>query len=227
MIMKTYFSGVSTLGVHSLATEDYGFFPLSVDQKTMERMKEVLDIPATQLNISNSSLIGSLCVGNSNGLLVPDITTEKEVELIKMFLKENSLDVNLERLKAKNTAFGNLILTNNKGCIISEELSRFRKTIEDVLDVESGVGNYAELPTVGSNGVATDKGCLVHPLTDELELEWIQNILRVDYVERGTANRGVTSVGACILANSKGAVVGGDTSGPEILKIEEALDLID
>lgn len=82
MIMKTYFSGVSTLGVHSLATEDYGFFPLSVDQKTMERMKNVLDIPATQLNISNSSLIGSLCVGNSNGLLVPNITTEKYIYLL-------------------------------------------------------------------------------------------------------------------------------------------------
>lgn len=227
MIIKAYFSGVSTIGVHSLATEDYGLFPLSVDNATLDKMKNVLDIPATKLNISNSSLIGSLCVGNSNGLLVPNIVTSKEVALIKDFLKENSLDVNLEKLKAKNTAFGNLILTNNKGCIISEELRNFRKTIEDVLGVDSGVGNYANLPTVGSNGIATDKGCLVHPLADELELEWIQDILKVDYVGRGTANRGVTSVGACIIANSKGAVIGGDTSGPELLKIEEALDLIE
>ncbi|ABR54976.1 putative translation initiation factor eIF-6 [Methanococcus vannielii SB] len=227
MIIKTYFSGVSTIGVLSLATEDYGLFPLSVEKNTLEKMKEVLNIPVTQLNISNSSLIGSLCVGNSNGLLVPNIVTSKEIALIKDFLKENSLDVNLEKLKAKNTAFGNLILTNNKGCIISEELQNFRKVIEDVLGVESGVGNYASLPTVGSNGVATDKGCLVHPLTDELELEWITDVLKVDYVGRGTANRGVTSVGSCILANTKGAVIGGDTSGPELLKIEEALDLID
>ena len=56
-----------------------------------------------------------------------------------------------------------------------------------------------------------------------LELEWIQDILKVDYVGRGTANRGVTSVGACIIANSKGAVIGGDTSGPELLKIEDVI----
>ena len=65
----------------------------------------------------------------------------------------------------------------------------------------------------------------MHPLADDEELEWIKDVLKIDCIGRGTANKGVTSVGACIIANSKGAIVGGDTTGPELLRIEDALDL--
>ncbi|MDK2790662.1 MAG: translation initiation factor 6 [Methanothermococcus sp.] len=227
MIIKMYFSGISTIGVLSLVTEKFGLFPHIVEKGPLSKIEEVLDIPGKQLNVANSSLIGSLCVANSYGLLLPDIVLDKEVELIKDFLKENDLDIQIKKLKVKNTALGNLITTNDKGCIISEELKHFKKDIEDVLNVSGEVGNIAGLPTVGSNAVATNKGCLVHPLTKDEELEWIKDVLKIDCIGRGTGNKGVTSVGACVLANSKGAIVGGDTTGPEVLKIEEALDLID
>ena len=227
MIIKEYFSGISTIGVLPLATEKFGLFPHFIEEKSLDRCSNVLDIPVKNLNIGNSSLIGSLCVANSNGLILPPFTLDKERELIIEFLKENDIEIIVKKLSAKNTAFGNLILANDKGCIISRELKKFRNTIEDILDVESVVSDIAGLSTVGSNGVATNKGCLVHPNTTDDEIELIKDVLKIDCIERGTANKGITSVGACIIANSKGAVIGGDTTGPEMLKIEEGLDLID
>ncbi|AEF96827.1 translation initiation factor IF-6 [Methanotorris igneus] len=226
MIIRKYFSGISTLGVLALATEKFALLPYIVEENTVEEIKKVLDVPVTQLNVGGCSLIGSLCVANSYGLLLPNIVKDDEVELIKNFLEENDIDIQIKILNSKNTALGNLILTNDKGCIISEELKGFKKDIEDILNVDVDIGNIAELPTVGSNAVATNKGCLVHPLADDEELEWIKDVLKIDCIGRGTANKGVTSVGACIIANTKGAIVGGDTTGPELLRIEEALDLI-
>ena len=227
MIIKEYFSGISTIGVLSLATEKFGLFPHFIEEKSLIRCKEVLDVPVKKLNIGNSSLIGSLCVANSYGMILPELAIDKEQKQITEFLKENDIEIIVKKLKAKNTAFGNLILTNDKGCIISRELKKFRKSIEDILDVEVAVGDIAELTTVGSNAVATNKGALVHPNTTDEEIELIKDVLKIDCIERGTANKGITSVGACIIANSKGAVIGGDTTGPEMLKIEEGLDLID
>lgn len=227
MIIKEYFSGISTIGVLSLATEKFGLFPHFIEEKSLIRCKNVLDVPVKKLNIGNSSLIGSLCVANSNGLIVPPFILDKEKELLTEFLKENDIEITVKKLNAKNTAFGNLIMANDNGCIISRELKKFRKSIEDILDVEVAVGDIAELTTVGSNAVATNKGALVHPNTTDEEIELIKEVLKINCIERGTANKGITSVGACIIANSKGAVVGGDTTGPEMLKIEEGLDLID
>ena len=150
----------------------------------------------------------------------------KELTKIKNFLNENDLDMNIEIIKSKNTALGNLILTNDKGALISTELKEFKKDIEDVLNVEVEVGTIAELPTVGSNAEVTNKGCLAHPLVDDDELEFLKGLFKVEYIGKGTANKGTTSVGDCIIANSKGAIVGGDTTGPELLMIEDALGLI-
>jgi translation initiation factor 6 len=227
MIIKEYFSGISTIGVLSLATEKFGLFPYFIEEKSLNRCNEVLDVPVKKLNIGNSSLIGSLCVANSYGILLPSLTTNEEHEQLKDFLKENDIEIVVKKLKAKNTAFGNLVLTNDKGCVISRELKMFKNSIEDVLNVEVAVGEIAELTTVGSNAVATNKGALVHPNTTDEEIELIKDVLKIDCIERGTANKGITSVGACIIANSKGAIIGGDTTGPEMLKIEEGLDLID
>mgnify|MGYP000325019190 CR=1 FL=1 len=227
MIIKEYISGISTIGILSLATEKFGLVPYFAEEHTINKFKKVLDVPIKALNIGNSSLIGALCCANSYGIILPPFTVNREKTILLDFLKENDIDLTVQKIDAKNTAFGNLILINDKGCIISEELAEFRKTFEDIFDVEVVAKNIAELPTVGSNGVATNKGALVHPDTTDEEMELIKEVLKLKCIERGTASRGAPSVGASIVANSNGAVIGGNTTGPEMLKIEEGLDLID
>ena len=59
--------------------------------------------------------------------------------------------------------------------------------------------------------------------TDE-EIALIKDVLGVECI-RTTVNHGVRSVGAGIIANSKGAVVGDQTTPIEMGKIEDALVL--
>lgn len=226
-VIKEYFSGIPTLGVLSLATELFGLFPHFIEERALERYSRILEVPVKALNIGNSSLIGSLSVANSYGIVLPPLTSKDEIETLKGFLRENDIDIAIEKVEAKNTAFGNLIATNDRGCIISNELRGYRREIEDILNVEVVPRDVAGLSTVGSNLVVTNKGGLFHPNTSEEEIKELKDIFKIDILERGTANKGNPSVGACIVANSKGAIVGGDTTGPEMLKIEEALDLIE
>jgi len=213
--------------VLSLATDLFALFPHFVEEGTLERYSRILEVPVKVLNIGNSSLIGSLSVANSYGIVLPPLTLKEEMETLKGFLRDYDIDIVVEKVDAKNTAFGNLIATNDKGCIISNELREYRRKIEDILNVEVVSRDVAGLSTVGSNLVITNRGGLVHPNASEEEIENLKEIFKVDILLRGTANKGNPSVGACIVANSKGAIVGGDTTGPEMLRIEEALDLIE
>jgi len=43
----------------------------------------------------------------------------------------------------------------------------------------------------------------------------------------GTVNNGTQLVGACAVANSKGVMVGLNTTGPELARIEEALGFLE
>ncbi len=81
------------------------------------------------------------------------------------------------------------------------------------------------LTIVGSTGVATNNGALLHPLAGEDEIKHIKSILKAD-VDIGTVNRGTGFVRTGILANTKDVLLGDMTTGPEIMRIEDALGLL-
>jgi translation initiation factor 6 len=72
--------------------------------------------------------------------------------------------------------------------------------------------------------VATNLGVLAHPHATEAELKAVQAALQVPAMIT-TANYGTAQVGACLVANSKGAVLGSRTTPIEIGRIEEGLRL--
>ncbi|ADG13080.1 translation initiation factor IF-6 [Methanocaldococcus infernus] len=226
MIIRKYFSGIPNIGVLALTTEELTLLPLFLSEKDVSEVKEALKTEVFKTNIANSSLIGSLAAANSRVILLPGIVEDEEVEGIKNFIRELGLDVSVEIINVKNTALGNLILVNDYGCLISKELEDFKKEIEDIFNLPTEVGTIADLPTVGSNAVVTNKGLFTHPLVEEDELKALKELFKVEYCGKGTVNKGSTSVGSGIIANTKGIIVGGDTTGPEILQIEDALGLI-
>jgi len=119
------------------------------------------------------------------------------------------------------TAYGNLIVVNDHGAIASEMLENQREAIReirDTLDVEVAHGHVAGLPYVGSLAVATNIGVLTHPLLTEDEKKLIQDVLKVP-VDVGTVNGGIPSIASGLLANDHGAIMGGLTTGPEIVMI--------
>ena len=89
-----------------------------------------------------------------------------------------------------------------------------------------------QLNAAGNNILVNDHGAIVSPEYSEATARAIGEALGVEAVRssigeciRTTVNHGVRSVGAGIIANSKGAVVGDQTTPIEMGKIEDALVL--
>jgi translation initiation factor 6 len=130
------------------------------------------------------------------------------------------------RLSSRETAFGNLVLANDHGGVHDPELSHsVVKTLADVLGVELVPSLIADLPYVGALAVANNKGIVVHPLVKEDEQAVIEDALKVP-ASAGTTNGGVPIVNSGMLANDRAALVGSSSTGPELVIIGQALDLV-
>jgi translation initiation factor 6 len=177
-----------------------------------------------RVTIANTDFVGMLSAFNSNGILLSKIVNENEMKIFDVIEKE--LGVQVKILPSRFSALGNLILCNDKGAVISKLFGKKeREIIKDCLDVEIASGRIAGLSTVGSCGVATNKGCLLHRDTKEEEIKLIEDVLKVK-IDIGTANFGSPFVGSCTIANSNGAIAGSSTTAPEIERISETLNLL-
>ncbi|MFA4663273.1 translation initiation factor IF-6 [Pyrococcus kukulkanii] len=225
-IERLDFENSPYLGVFGVATDRVVLIREGLQEKKLDVIREVLKVPVIEASIMKSRIIGILAAGNSNAIIVPWYIWDTELEEIKGKFKEYGIDTEIVPFETKYTALGNLVLTNDKAALVSTKFSREEaKKIGDILGVEVERGVIAGLHAVGSAGVVTNKGGLVHPEASDEELKWLSELFKVD-VYVGTANMGVPYVGSCMLANSNGVVVGHLTTGPEIVKIEEALGLI-
>ena len=97
-------------------------------------------------------------------------------------------------------------------------------SISDALGVECVSSSIAGCNTPGSVCKATNKGCICHLDASDDEVALISDVLGVE-VQRTSINHGSRVVGAGVVANSKGAVVGDDTTPIEMGKIEDGLGL--
>ncbi|MCP8321456.1 MAG: translation initiation factor IF-6 [archaeon] len=182
------------------------------------KLSSFLGVEPVRASISGLRLLGPLVAMNNKGIMVSRLTEDEEIEEIK---KETGLPV--ERLPTKYTSIGNLIVTNDIGAIVSEILpDQVLKIIADVLDVQVEKMSIASYYQVGSMAVATNLGVVVHPHASETEVRRIHDILKVD-AEPSTINNGVPYVASGIIANSKNAIVGSLTNGPELLILSRIL----
>jgi len=214
--------GSASLGVYSLATEEMAIVPPQMSKAKAKRLEECLQVKVIRTMIGESVLVGALTTANSSGLVLPHYVTEDEVDTIKSEFP----DINIAVMKTKRTAYGNMILANDRGAIVDPRLrEQDLAGISDALNVEVVLGEIAGLPYVGSLGTATNKGVLVHPLLKEEEQQRLKEVLKVP-VDVGTVNCGVPYVGMGLIANSRGAVAGFVTTGPELFIIGQALDVV-
>ncbi|HDZ36417.1 MAG TPA: translation initiation factor IF-6 [Thermococcus sp.] len=226
-IERLDFENSPYLGVYGTATDRLVLIREGLGEKKLEVLREVLKVPLIETSIMKSRIVGIFAAGNSNAIVVPWYIWDAELERINNQLREYGVDTEIVPFQSTLTAFGNLILANDNAALVSAKFSREEaKRLEDVLGVEVERGMIGDFHAVGSVGVVTNRGGLVHPEATDEELEWLRDLFKVDiYV--GTANMGVPFVGSCMLANSHGVVVGHLTTGPEIVKIEEALGFLD
>ncbi len=226
-IERLDFENSPYLGVYGLATDRVVLVREGLNESRLEVLREVLKVPIIETSVMKSRIVGIFAAGNSNAILVPWYVWDSELEHIKHQFEEFGIDMVVEPFRSTLTALGNLILANDKAALASAKFTREdAKRLEDALGVEVERGMIGDYHAVGSAGIVTNRGGLVHPEATDEELEWLRDLFKVN-VYVGTANMGVPFVGSCMLANSHGVVVGHATTGPEIVKIEEALGFLD
>jgi len=182
-----------------------------------QNFSDALRVPHKKITIAGAELIGLFSAMNSNGIVIPFIARENEV----MEIKKLGLDVLV--LRERFTAIGNLIVTNDKGAIVSELISRKNvKAIEEVLKVEAVQASLVNSKLVGSVCFATNRGAILHRGASEEDFELVRDVLRVE-VEKGSVNLGSPFVSSGLIANSFGALIGSKTSGYELDVILRAL----
>jgi len=213
--------GSASIGVYSLATENIVVIPRMVPREKAQEYADWLNAKLVYTSIGGSVLAGALACANSNGMLLPNYVRQEEIDEIKA-----AFDGNLAIMETKKTAYGNMVLANDKGAAVDP---RFKapeiKKISNALGVEAVAVEIAGLPYVGSLAVATNKGVLAHPLLKDEEKKLLEGIFKVP-VDVGTVNCGVPYVGTGLIANSHAAVAGSMTTGPEMFIIGNALDVV-
>ncbi len=217
VLRLTAYNRNSNIGVFAVANDDFAVLPVTCPGSFLSSVKGTLGVDVVKTNICGTSLVGVMAAMNNNGVLLSTHTEDREVQA----LKSAGLEVGI--IGDKHTALGNLVLLNDRAAIVSELLSKGAvKAMADILDCEVVPRNLGGFKTVGSLGVATNKGALVHPLVEEEELAWLEDVLKVE-VDLGTVNRGIGFIKTGLIVNNDGALVGDETTGPEIVRIEDSL----
>lgn len=208
-VEKYKYLGNANIGFYGIATDTQAILPPEFDHR--------FDVDTAETYIARTRLVGLFTAGNSECILVPEITTENERK------KLDEAGINYEVIDANDTALGNLILANDNGAVISPALEDQKDLIEDALGVEATVAKVAGTPNPGACGFANNQGVLLHRDTSEEEAEVVAEALGVEEVDIGTVNLGSPYIGSGIIGNDELLLVGGDTSGPEIGRIDRTL----
>lgn len=214
--------GGSLVGVYLAANNSYVLYPHRLLNPILKKFKTVFEEPLYPLTINNSNLLGIYTASNKHGIIVPYIIKEEEIDKLKSYFN-GSVEIGV--LKSKDNAFGNLILCNDKGAIISSFLKNYKKIIEDILNVEVVVYEFAGSYLPGSISLANNNGCVVHPLAEDDEIEIITSILKVDDTDVSTINRGIPYLSAGAIVNDKSGIFGLDSTGPELMRLTSVLHL--
>ncbi len=221
-MLRASFAGSSYVGVFARATDDVLLVRPDADESVASDMAEELGVPSLTTTVGGSGTVGALATGNENGVLVSSRATSAEKEAIA-----DAADAPVAELPGRINAAGNVVLANDYGAYVHPELSDEAVTaVEEALSVPVERGSLADVQTVGTAAVATDEGVLCHPKSREPELEALEDHLDVR-ADIGTVNYGAPLVGSGLVAGADGYVVGEDTTGPELGRIEDALGYID
>jgi translation initiation factor 6 len=212
--------GTPNIGVYVFANDNFSLIPVDAPGKLESKIIENLKVEVYRLTIAGTRLLGVLLAGNNNGILLPRIITDSEIEALKKMLPGVNFVI-LEDIR--ETGIGNLVLANDYGCIASRIFSRgILKVIEENLNVECHQMSIGDIPFVGSLAVATNRGVTVPPLASDEEISTIERILKV---KAGvlTINRGKMFLKTGLIANTKVALVGEETTGHELMQLQRVL----
>lgn len=163
-------------------------------------------------------------VGNRNGLLVPNTTTDQELQHLRNALPDR---IAIQRVEERLSALGNVVACNDYVALVHPDLDReTEEIIADVLGVEVFRHTIASNVLVGTYCTLSNQGGLVHPRTSIEDQDELSTLLQIPLVA-GTVNRGLDMIGAGLVVNDWCAFTGLDTTSTELSVIESIFKIQD
>ncbi len=217
---RTLFGGSPYLGVYVRAGDRAAIGPPNLPSVFERDLERILKVPVVRSSVFDCEVVGALVAANSKGIVVGD-----EIDAEERRGLETIAPVTVVR--HRQNAMGNNILANDTGALVHPEFSPDAvRAVSEALGVPAERGTIAGLGTVGMAAVATNRGVVLHPKATERESALVGQVLGVP-VHRSSANFGVPIVGACLLANSHGVLVGRPTTPVENVHLQEGLGILD
>ncbi|KAJ2160273.1 Eukaryotic translation initiation factor 6 [Coemansia sp. RSA 552] len=226
MAVRAQFENNNEIGVFSKLTNSYCLVAIGGSENFYSVFEsELTDVlPVIHTSIAGTRIIGRLTAGNRRGLLVPNSTTDQELQHIRNSLPDS---VAIQRIEERLSALGNVIACNDYVALVHPDLDReTEEIIADVLGVEVFRQTIADNVLVGSYCAISNQGGLVHPRTSLQDQDELSSLLQVPLVA-GTVNRGSDVVGAGLVVNDWAAFAGMDTTSTELSVVESIFKLQD
>lgn len=214
-----HLNGNPNIGLYGFCTDTYALVGKEVPPKLAEKIGKALKVPVHRITIAGTSFIGVFIAGNKNGIVIPSIIFDYELEALK------KLKIPFQVIDTKLTCLGNNILCNDQGALVNPEFSQQEmQFIQKVLKVPTQKATIIELDNLGSLAALNKHGVLVHMDADEKDLKLLKKVFGVEAFP-GTVNLGNPYIKAGLLCNDHGYVIGEQSGGPEMVYVEQCLGL--
>ncbi len=221
-------NGNPYIGVFCRILGDVLICPPESPDDLLEVLEGSLGVRTVKAFIGNTNLHGALITGNSKGAVIPYFFDPQDVaRVMEKSGQPPEEEYNIFTSHDPLTAWGNNLLLSDRVAMYNPDLEkRSVKRISSELDIEMVPGTIAGVRTVGSIAVLNSKGIIVHPKASQDDLDRIREIFSLK-PEISTVNFGSPYLGSSMVVNDSGAVIGNRSSGVEINRIEDGLDLIE
>ncbi|MFH1520429.1 MAG: translation initiation factor IF-6 [Candidatus Micrarchaeota archaeon] len=218
--MKISYYGNPWIGMFIKTNNEVTMLPVDSMKKVDDAVDTILKTKTVKISMGDSNLLGIYIVMNSNGIILPNIVKQEEVDILK------KIGLNVHISSGKFNAHGNNIAVNDKGGIINPNIEKEdAKKIADTLGVELVPMKIADFSTVGSACIATNTGYLAHFKANDDEIEQLNEVLKVRG-SKGTMNTGTGFVSYGAVVNKNGYIIGDSTTAYEIGRLEDALNIV-
>ncbi len=222
-LVKIKVFGGDNVGLYIKATNKFFLYHSNLDKHKIEMVRDVLGVEGIPVKLVSSLILSPFVACNSNGVVIPRLWEDYAIDSLVDSLKE--LGVNYSVVDFKFNTFGNLVLANDVGAVVSPLVApSIRRVIADTLDVEVVSTTIGRFSYIGSLGVANNKGGVFSSVIKDDESSLIGDVLNIS-VYNGSINGGVEFIASGLVANDRGALVGTSTTGRELMVISQALEV--
>ena len=210
-------------GIFCATNDELTLVPPGIPADDREAVAEALGTTVVEVTVGGGRLLGTLVALNAHGMVVADLISPREHERLTELAAAYGLRLAVLDDRA-NAAGNNLLISDTAGICHPRIAPAAQRAASETLGVELAPLQLLEFETVGMAACVTAKGGLVHAQLPDDEVAALSERFGVAF-RHGTVSFGMPLVGAGVVATRHGAICGRATTGIELGRVEEALEL--